>query len=120
MQGVNYGVASNSNLLFTHILMEQVLSAESCRSEVVSGNASGNLTIHLFRPRTIDVVGAKSSFNMCHWYLLIESSQSGSSAGGRITMDKNNVRFRLYQHIFHTQQYTSCDVVKILSLLHDV
>ena len=119
MEGINDGVSGDENLALC-LLVEEVLLAQGRRSEVVGGDASSDLTVHLLRPRTVDVVGVEAGFHMAHGNLLIKSSQCSGGAGGRVTMDQNHIRLALLKHIAHPGEHASGDIVEVLPLLHDV
>ena len=98
----------------------QILLTEGGGGKVVCGNAPCNLTIHLLRPRTVDVVGAQTSLNMTYRNLLIESSKCGCSTGGGIAVYQHHIGLALLEHIAHTSKNTGRDIVEVLPLLHDV
>ena len=52
--------------------------------------------------------------------LCIESSKGTCSRGCSVTMNENNVRMTLFEHITESGEDSSCYIGKILTLLHDV
>ena len=102
------------------LFLQEVLFAEGRRCEIVGGNASGNLPVHLLGPRAIDVVSPEAGLDMTHRNLLIESGEGGSGACGRVSMDQDHIRLALLEHIAHAGKHTGSHIVKILSLLHDI
>ena len=87
---------------------------------MIFGDSSGDLSIHLFGPRGVDVVGAKPGFHMTDRDLLIECGKSRRGRGGCISMHKHQIRVNLFEHITHTRQHTCRNVIEVLSLFHDV
>ena len=52
--------------------------------------------------------------------LLVECSQCGGRGGRRISVNDHNIGADLIQDIPHSGQDAGCDIVKILSGLHDI
>ena len=112
-------VAGDEDLSMGLFLLE-VLLAEGRRGEIVGGDATGNLSVHLLRPRAIDVVRPETCLNMAHRDLLVESGEGGGGAGGRVAMDQDHIGLALLKHVAHTGKHAGSHVVQVLPLLHDI
>ena len=119
VKGIDDGIAGDEDLAMG-LFLQEVLLTERGRRKVVGGNASGNLTIHLLRPRTVNVVGSESGFDMANGDLLIEGRERSSGAGSRVAMDKDHIGLNFFQHITHPRKHASSDVIEVLPLLHDI
>ena len=53
----------------------------------------------------------KPRFNMPHWYLLIESSQSRSRRSSRIAMYQHEIRLYFFEYIPHTGKDTGSHII---------
>ena len=120
IEGIDDGVACNGDMGIVDVFLQQVLTAECCRSEVVGSDAAGNLAVHLFGPRAEDVVRAESGFYVSNGDLLIECGEGGGCAGCCVAVDEHNVGLRFTQHVAHACKHAGSDIIEILSLLHDV
>ena len=79
MEGIYHCIAGNEDLAVGFLFL-QVMFTERSWSKIVGSDTSGNLAVHFLRPRTVYVVGAKTCLNMTNGNLLVECSQSCSSA----------------------------------------
>ena len=66
-------------------------------------DAARQLTIHLFRPGTIDVMRAETCLHMAYGNLLIESGKCGSRRRCGVAMNQHHIGMYLLQHLAHTQ-----------------
>ena len=71
-------------------------------SKVGGRQASGEPTVHFFRPRAIDIVGTESGFDMCHGYLPVESGESGHGGCCGVAMDKHEVGLHGGEYLAHS------------------
>ena len=119
VEGIDDGVAGDKDLALGFLLF-QVLLTKRCRGEVVCGDATCYLTIHLLRPRAVDVMCAQTCFNMTDRYLLVECGEGGSGGGGGVTMYQHHIGLAFLEDITHAREHSSRDIIQVLTLLHDV
>ena len=112
-------VACDEDLAMGLFLLE-ILLAEGRRGEIVGGDATSDLAVHLLGPRAVDVVSPETGLDMANRDLLVEGGEGGGGAGGCVTMDQNHIRLALFEHIAHASKHAGGDIVEILPLLHDV
>ena len=65
-------------------------------------------------------MGAQAGLDVAHGYLLIEGCKSRCGACGCVAVNKNNVGLCLFQYVAQANEYACGNIVKILSLLHNV
>ena len=119
VEGVDDGVAGDEDLTLS-LFFQEVLFAERGGSEVVCGDAAGNLAVHLFRPGAVDVAGAQAGLNVADGDLLVEGGKGRGGAGGSVSMDKDHVGLYFLQDIAHAGEHAGGDVVEVLALFHYV
>ena len=110
VERVDNGVARNDNLSL-HFFLLEVAFRKRGRSEVERRDAARQLTVHLFRPRRIDVVGAQSRFHVPDRNLLIKRSESSRSRRCCVAMHKHHIWLRFLQHVAHTQNHPGSDII---------
>ena len=119
MQRINHRIACDKNLAM-HLLLQQILLRKRRRREIIGRDATRYLSVHLLRPRAIDVMCTQARLHMPHRDLLIEGGQRSRCRGRCVAMHHYNVRLTHLEHIPHTRQHTRRDVRQVLSLLHDI
>lgn len=120
VEGVDDGVAGDGDGAVGDVFFEQVFAAEGGGREVVGGDASRQLAVHLFGPRAVDVVGAESCFDVSDGYLPVECGEGCGGAGGGVAVDEHYVGGGFREHVAHADEHAGGDIVEVLTLLHDV
>lgn len=120
IEGVDDGVAGDGDAGVVDVFAQEVFAAERSGREMVGGDASGDLAVHLFGPGAVDVVGAQPCFDVAHGDLPIECGEGGGGAGGSVAMHEHYVGARFVEHVAHAREHAGGDVVEVLSLTHDV
>ena len=120
IEGIDYGIARNGNLRLSHIFSQQVLTAQGRRSKMPGGYATGELTVHLLRPRAVDIVGAQTGLDMPYRNLGIEGRQSCRRTGSSVSMHQYYVRTDFLQNLAQAKQHPRGDIIQVLPLLHDI
>lgn len=120
MEGVDDGVASDVDQGVRDVFFEKVLPTEGGWREVESRQTSGELAVHFFRPRAVDVPGAESRFDMADGDLPVKRSQRGGGGGRGVPVDEDDIGLFLLQNAAHSRQDAGGDVGQVLSRAHDV
>ena len=111
MQGIYHGIARHQYPFFRHRLSCQITAAQRSRSEMPRSYPACNLTVHLLRPWTVDVVRSQPGFYMSHRNLLVERSQSRCRGRGSVSMHQYEVWPCLVKHGPHPGQDSGCHVI---------
>ena len=119
MEGIDNSIAGNVDVA-VGILLLQVLLGEWGWREVVSGDASGNLTVHLLWPWAVDVVGAEASLYVTDRDLCVESGKGCCGRGGGVAMNEDYIGGALLEDIAHTSEDAGSYIGEVLTLFHDV
>ena len=119
VQRINDRVAGDEDLAMSLFLLE-VLFAEGRRSEIVGGDATSDLPVHLLRPGAVDVVRPETGLDMAHGNLLVEGGEGGGGASCRVTMDQDDIRLAFLEHVAHAGEHAGSYVVQVLPVLHDI
>src|SRR5687768_1179726 len=81
---------------------------------------SGQFSVHFFGKRRVLVSASESGFNVRNCDLPVISTQSSDKRGSRITLNKNEIRFTVYEHFFERFQSFSSNIKKRLIGSHDI
>ncbi len=72
IQSVNNSVSGYYDFIFGDPFRQKVGFTQWSRSKIIFSDSTGDLTIHLFRPRGIYIMGAQTRLNMSNRNLLIK------------------------------------------------
>lgn len=98
VEGIDHGIAGDIDIAVDFLLL-QILLGEWGRREVIGGNASGDLTIHLLGPRAVDIVRTETSLNVPHRNLCIKSGQGCDGGGSSIAMNEDYIGAAFFEHV---------------------
>ena len=120
MQSVNHSISRDENLFIGNALRQQIFPAQRRRSKMICRNTTSDLSVHLFRPRTVNIMSPQTRLDMTDGNLTVKGGKRRRSRGSGVAVDKNQIRLRFLQDSAHPKQDTARHVVKILPRLHDV
>ena len=119
VEGIDNGVAGDEDLAEGVLCLEVGLREWSWR-EVVGGNATCYLTVHLLWPWAVEVVGAETCLNVTDRNLCIEGCKGSGCGGGGVAMNEYDIRTALLEDVTESGEDTCCDIGEVLTLFHDV
>ena len=119
-QGVDDGVPRHIDMRRVHVFLEQVGLGRRRRRKVDGRDGTGQLAVHFFRERRIDVPCPQTGFDVAYRDLLVIRSQGAGEGRRRIAVDQDQVRFFLGQDILQAHEGLCRNVVQRLPLGHDI
>ena len=110
-QSIDNRVPSNMDLLSRHILLAQRLCGSFSRSEMLIGNGSNNLAVHLLWPRRIYVPTPKTCLNVRHWNTSVIRSDSTRHRCCCISLNDDPARADLIEHLADADQQSCAELI---------
>ena len=119
MKGINNSITCYINVTVS-LFFKKIFLRERSWREIVGSNTPSNLTVHLFRPWTVNIMSTKTCLYMPHRNLCIKRSKCTGRRSSGVTMYKYYIRMTFFEHITKTCKNTCSHISQILPLLHDI
>ena len=115
-----YGSISGNENGRLYVFPLQVFRIVDGRGKMNVGQYAYQPPVGLFRIGGLQVKAAQARFYVADGDMVIKSCQSCSKGGGSVTMDQNNVRLHLAEHLFQSQHGLAGDGRQRLLFFHDI
>ena len=117
---INDGIPHDKNIFILFIFTEQIFPRCFRRGKMKTGQDARKLAVRLFRKRGRQISRAQPRFHMSDFDLLVKSGKRRGKRRRRIPMDKDIIRFFLFQYFFQSAKDAGSDVIQGLSAPHDI